>query len=108
MTEIKKPKLFEKVRKTRIRRDLISFFIISIVMVSTVAFFTYQDEIGAIEYTPEITTVNIEISGEISNLARQCLIKVSPNSREYSQETWPDRFLAADIRKRDSDGGYSF
>lgn len=109
MTEIKKPK-FEKVRnkKAQIRRDLISFFLISIVMISTVAFFSYQDEIGAIQYSSDIPTVNIEIAGAISNSTQQCFVKISPDTNEFSQETWPDRFLAASIRMRDSDGGYSF
>ena len=102
--------IFEKVRnkKAQIRRDLISFFLITIVMISTVAFFSFQDEIGAIKYSLNIPTVNIEIAGAISNSTQQCFVKISPATNEFSQETWPDRFLAAGIRMRDSDGGYSF
>ena len=99
---------FEKLRPSRIKRELIPFIIISVLTISSFIFIAYQDSIGSISYSPEVPTINISVSGEITNSSQQCFIKFSPISYEFIGSNWAERFLAANIRRRNSDGGFSF
>jgi len=98
----------EKLRPPRIKRELIPFIIIAMITFSSFIYFSYQDSSGAIIYSPEIPIINIEVSNEITNLSQQCFLEFSPVSFEFMLSPWANRFLAGDIRKRDSDGGFSF
>jgi hypothetical protein len=98
----------EKLKPSRLKRELIPFILISIITISTLMFFTYQDSIGSIQYSPEIPTIRTKISDEISNTSQQCFMKFEPISFEFKQNTWANRFLTANIRRRNSDGGLSF
>jgi len=89
---------FEKLRPSRFKRELIPFIIISALITSS---FFYID-------SPEVPTINISVSGEITNSSQQCFIKFSPISYEFIGSNWAERFLAANIRRRNSDGGFSF
>jgi len=100
--------LLEKLKPSRLKRELIPFLIISVITLSSFIYFSYQDSSGSIVYSPEIPIINIEVSSEITNSSQQCFIKLSPVSFEFIRSTWANRFLAANIRKRDSDGGFSF
>ena len=100
--------LLEKLKPSRLKRELLPFIIISVITISSLIYFSYQDSTGSNMYSPEVPTINIEVSSEISNSSQQCFIKVSPVSYEFIGSTWANRFLAANIRKRDSDGGFSF
>ncbi|KKK86972.1 hypothetical protein LCGC14_2757900, partial [marine sediment metagenome] len=100
--------LLEKLKPSRLKRELLPFIIISVITISSLIYFSYQDSTGSNMYSPEVPTINIEVSSEISNSSQQCFIKVSPVSYEFIKSTWANRFLAANIRKRDSDGGFSF
>jgi len=99
---------FEKLRPSKIKRELIPFIIISAITISTLFYFAYQDSIGSISYSPEVPTINISVSGEITNSSQQCFIKFSPISYKFRGSNWAERFLAANIRRRNSDGGFSF
>ena len=98
----------EKLKPSRLKRELIPFIIISVVTISSFIYFSYQDSTGSIIYSPEIPTINIEISDEISNFSQQCFIKFEPISFEFMQTNWANRYLAASIRRRNADGGFSF
>ncbi|MHA2182375.1 MAG: CotH kinase family protein, partial [Promethearchaeota archaeon] len=84
------------------------FLIIALITFSSLIYFSYQDSSGSIEYPSGIPIVNIDISSEITNYSQQCFIKFSPISFEFMGSNWAERFLAANIRKRNSDGGFSF
>ena len=99
---------FEKLRPSRFKRELIPFIIISALITSSFFYIAYQDSIGSISYSPEVPTINISVSGEITNSSQQCFIKFSPISYEFIGSNWAERFLAANIRRRNSDGGFSF
>ncbi|MFX1371976.1 MAG: CotH kinase family protein [Promethearchaeota archaeon] len=99
---------FEKLRPSRIKQELIPLIIISVITISSFSYFAYQDNIGSISYSPEVPIINIEIASEITNFSQQCFLKISPISREYVGAPWANHFLAANIRKRNSDGGFSF
>ena len=101
-------KSLEKLRPSRVKRELIPFILISIITFSSLIYFTYQGSTGAMEYSPDVPTINIEVSSEITNSSQQCFIKFSPVSYEFMLSNWANRFLAANVRKRDSDGGFSF
>ena len=100
--------ILEKVKPSRLKRELIPFIIIAIITVSSFIYFSYQDSTGSITYTREVPYINIEVSSEITNYSQQCFLKIFPISNEYAKSPWANRYLAADIRKRDSDGGFSF
>lgn len=102
------PDLLEKLKPSRLKRELIPFIIISVITISSLIYFSYQDSTGSIVYSPEAPIINIEVSSEISNITQQGFLKISPISNEYANSRWANHFLAADIRKRDSDGGFSF
>ncbi|MBY8986405.1 MAG: CotH kinase family protein [Candidatus Lokiarchaeota archaeon] len=99
---------FEKLKPSKLKRELIPFLFISIITFSSLIYFTYQDSSGSIAYSPEIPIINIEVSSEITNIPQQCFLKFSPVSLDILQSNWANRNLAANIRKRDSDGGFSF
>ena len=98
----------EKLKPSRIKREIIPFILISVITISSLIFFSYQDSTGLIIYSPEIPIINIEISDEISNSSQQCFIKFEPISFEFMQANWANRYLAANIRRRNSDDGLSF
>ena len=98
----------EKLKPSKLKRELIPFLFISIITFSSLIYFTYQDSSGSIAYSPEIPIINIEVSSEITNISQPCFLKFSPASLEFLESTWANRALAANIRKRDSDGGFSF
>ncbi|MHA1670176.1 MAG: CotH kinase family protein [Promethearchaeota archaeon] len=98
----------EKLRPSRIKRDLVPLIIISVITVSLFIYFSYQDSVGSINYSPEVPTINIDVSGEITNSSQQGFLRFSPISSEFTKSRWANHYLAASIRKRDSDGGYSF
>ncbi|MHA2006721.1 MAG: CotH kinase family protein [Promethearchaeota archaeon] len=98
----------EKVKPSRLKRELIPFVFISIITISSLIYFSYQDSTGSIEYSSGVPIVNIEVSNEITNYSQQCFIKISPVSFEFIGSNWAERKLAANIRKRNSDGGFSF
>ncbi|MFX0080970.1 MAG: CotH kinase family protein [Candidatus Hodarchaeota archaeon] len=102
------PDSLEKLKPSRIKRELIPFIIISAITVSSFIYFSYQDITGSITYSPEVPSVNIEVSSEITNYSQQCFLKFSPISNEFVGSGWANRQLAANIRKRNSDGGFSF
>ena len=99
---------FEKLKPSRVKRELIPFILISIITLSSFIYFSYQDSTGSIAYSPEVPNINIEVSSEITNYSQQCFLKISPISNEFVKSGWANRYLAANIRKRDSDGGFSF
>ncbi len=98
----------EKLKPSRLKRELVPFIIISVITISSFIYFSYQDSTGSIIYSPEIPSINIEISDEISNSSQQCFIRFEPISFEFIKGTWANRYLAANIRSRNSDGGFSF
>ncbi|MFW9940310.1 MAG: CotH kinase family protein [Candidatus Thorarchaeota archaeon] len=100
--------IVEKVKPSRVKRELIPFIIIAIITFSSFIYFSYQDSKGSFTYSREVPYINIEVSTEITNYSQQCFLKISPISNDYANSPWANRFLAADIRKRDSDGGFSF
>jgi hypothetical protein len=100
--------LLEKLKPSRLKRELIPFIIISVIMVSSLIYFSYQDSTGSIVQSPETPIIYIEVTDEISNISQQGFIKASPISKEFTKSRWANHYLAADIRKRDSDGGFSF
>lgn len=100
--------LLEKLKPSRIKRELLPFVIISIITISTFVYFSYQDSLGSITYSPDVPQINIEVSSEITESSRQCFIKLSPVSYELIGSNWAERYLGANIRKRNSDGGFSF
>jgi spore coat protein CotH len=102
------PDLLEKLKPSRIKRELLPIVIISVITISSFVYFSYQDSSGSITYSPDVPQINIEISSEITNSSQQCFIKISPVSYENIGSNWANRFLAANIRKRNSDGGFSF
>jgi len=55
-----------------------------------------------------VPNIKIEVSSEITNYTQQCFLKISPISNEFVKSRWANHYLSADIRKRDSDGGFSF
>jgi len=93
---------------SRLKKELIPLIIISVITISSLVFFTYQDSVGTVAYAPEVPTVNIDISDEVTNFSQQCFIKFSPITYEDQRTGWANRYLAADIRRRNSDGGFSF
>ncbi|MFX1295881.1 MAG: CotH kinase family protein [Promethearchaeota archaeon] len=105
MTKI--PDTFEKLRPSRIKRELIPFIIISAITISSLSYFLYQDSIGSISYSPEVPTINIKVTGEITNSSQQGFLKITPISSEFAGSPWANRFLPAILRKRNSDGGLS-
>ncbi len=100
--------LLEKLRPSRIKRELLPIVIISIITISSFIYFSYQDSSGSITYSPDVPQINIEVSSEITNSSQQCFIKLSPVSYEFIGSDWAERYLGANIRKRNSDGGFSF
>ncbi|MFX1324001.1 MAG: CotH kinase family protein, partial [Promethearchaeota archaeon] len=102
------PSLIEKLRPSRTKRDLIPFIIIVMITLSWFIYFSYQDSTGSIAYSPEVPVINIDVSSEITNESMHCFLKFSPISNEYVNSRWANHYLAAEIRKRDSDGGFSF
>jgi hypothetical protein len=98
----------EKSRPSRVRRELAPFILISIITLSSFLYFSYQDSSGSIAYSPEVPQINIDVSKEITNYSQQGFIKISPISSEFTRSPWANRHLAASIRKRNSDGGFSF
>ncbi len=108
MSDTKSPRTLEKLRPSRNKRDVMSFSLILIISISTITFISIQDENNVIRYSSDIPTINVVIEDEISNVSQQCFVKVSTNSKEYSGESWINHLLPANIRIRNSDGGYSF
>ncbi|MHA2281117.1 MAG: CotH kinase family protein [Promethearchaeota archaeon] len=100
--------LLEKLKPSRLKRELLPFIIISIITISSLVYFSYQDSSGSITHSPDVPIINIEVSNDITNSSQQCFIKVSPVSYEFIGSNWANRFLGANIRKRNSDGGLSF
>ncbi len=100
--------LLEKLKPSRIKREFLPFVIISIITISSFAYFSYQDSLGSITYSPVVPQINIEVSSEITKSSQQCFIKLSPVSYEFLGSNWAERYLGANIRKRNSDGGFSF
>ncbi len=98
----------EKLRPSRLKRELTPLLIIAAITLSSFIYFTYQDSVGSITYSPEVPTINIDVSHGISNDSQQCFLKFSPISNEFVNSRWANHYLAANIRKRNSDGGYSF
>ena len=98
----------EKLKPSRLKRELIPFIIIGTITFASFIYFSYQDSTGSIAYSPEAPYINIEVSSEITNYSQQCFLIISPISYEFVKSGWANRHLAADIRKRDSDGGFSF
>jgi spore coat protein CotH len=98
----------EKLRPSRLKRELPPLIIIAAITLSSFIYFTYQESVGSITYSPEVPTINIDVSQEISNYSQQCFLKFSPISHEYVNSPWANRYLGASIRKRNSDGGFSF
>jgi len=97
----------EKLKPSRLKRELMPIIIISVITISSFIYFSYQDSTGSIAYSPEVPIINIDVSSEITNYSQQCFLKISPISNEFVKSGWANRYLAADIRKRDSDGGFS-
>ncbi|MHA1728639.1 MAG: CotH kinase family protein, partial [Promethearchaeota archaeon] len=106
--EIKTENSLEKLKPIHLKRNLISLVLILTITVSSIAFISYQDSLGQISYTPQISVVNIRASGEITNSSQQCFLKISPVSSINSAINWANRELVVQLRKRNSDGGYSF
>ena len=102
------PESFEKLKPSRIKRELIPLIIISAITLLSIIYFSYHDSVGSIKHSPEVPTVYIKTSGEIFNSSQQCFLKFSPNSNMFVNSRWANHYLAADIRKRNSDGGFSF
>ncbi|MHA2051935.1 MAG: CotH kinase family protein, partial [Promethearchaeota archaeon] len=100
--------VFEKLRPSRLRRELIPLILISLITFSSFIYFSYQDSIGSIAYSSEVPNLNIEVSSQITNDSIQSLLKFSPFSSEFAKAGWANRYLPANIRRRISDGGYSF
>jgi len=98
----------EKLRPSRLKRELTPLLIIAAITLSSFIYFTYQDSVGSITYSPEVPTINIDVSHGISNDSQQCFLKFSPISNEFVNSRWANHYLAANIRKRNSDGGFSF
>jgi hypothetical protein len=98
--------LLEKLKPSRLKREIIPFINISVITISSLIYFSYQDSTGSINYSPEIPIINIELSNEISNSSQQCFIKFEPISFEFMQTNWANRHLAADIRRRNYDGDF--
>ena len=98
---------FEKLKPSKLKRELIPFIIIALITFSSFIYFSYQDSNGSITYSREVPNINIDVSSEITNYSQQCFLKISPISNEYVKSRWANHYLAADIRKRDSDGGFS-
>jgi spore coat protein CotH len=99
---------FEKLKPSNAKKEALTFMIIAIITISSLFIFSYQGSSGSIIYSSDIPTINIEASSEITNVTQPGFIQISPISFEFMQSTWANRHLAANIRKRDSDGGYSF
>ncbi|MHA2131507.1 MAG: CotH kinase family protein, partial [Promethearchaeota archaeon] len=98
----------EKVKPSRLKRELVPFFFISVITISSLIYFSYQDSSGLITYSPDVPQINIEVPSEITKSSQQCFIKLSPVSYEFIGSNWAERYLSANIRKRNSDGGFSF
>jgi len=98
----------EKLKPSNVKRELIPFIIIAVITFSSLIYFSYQDSSGSIEYSADVPIINIQVSSEITNYSQQCFIKFSPISYEFIGANWAERNLLATIRKRNSDGGFSF
>ncbi|MHA2267207.1 MAG: CotH kinase family protein [Promethearchaeota archaeon] len=100
--------LLEKSKPSRLKRELIPFLIISVITISTFVYFSYQASSDSILYSPEVPIINIKVSDEVTNSSQQGFLKISPISNEFVKSRWANHYLAVDIRRRDSDGGFSF
>ena len=69
--------LLEKLRPSRIKREILPIVIISIITISSFVYFSYQDSSGSITYSPDVPQINIEVPSEIINSSQQCFIKLS-------------------------------
>ncbi|MFW9895312.1 MAG: CotH kinase family protein [Candidatus Thorarchaeota archaeon] len=98
----------EKLKPSQLKREIIPLVLISVIVVSSFIYFTYQGSTDSLSYSPEVPVVDIKVSSEITNYSQQCFLKISPISKEFAKSTWANHYLAANIRKRDSDGGLSF
>ena len=102
------PGVIEKLKPSRVKRELTPFLIILVITISSFVYFSYQDSTGSIAYSSEVPNINIEVSSKITNDSKQCLLKFSPFSNEFTKAGWANRYLPANIRRRISDGGLSF
>ncbi|MHA1985285.1 MAG: CotH kinase family protein [Promethearchaeota archaeon] len=100
--------LLEKLKPSKVKRELLPFIIISIITISSFVYFSYQDSLGSITYSPDVPQIYIEVSHKITDSSQQCFLKLSPVSYEFIGSSWAERDLLATIRKRNSDGGFSF
>jgi len=100
--------LLEKLKPSKIKRELLTIVIISIITISSFVYFSFQDSSDSIKYSPDAPQINIEVSSEITNSSQQCFLKFSPVSYEFIGSNWAERYLGANIRKRNSDEGFSF
>ncbi len=75
--------LLEKIKPSRLKRELIPFIIISVITISSLVYFSYQASTGSISYSPEVPTINIEVLSEVTNSSQQGFIKISPISNEF-------------------------
>ncbi|MFX1523651.1 MAG: CotH kinase family protein [Promethearchaeota archaeon] len=98
----------EKLKPSQLKREIIPLVLISVIVVSSFIYFTYQGSTDSLSYSPEVPVVDIKVSNEITNYSQQGFLKISPISKEFAKSTWANHYLAANIRKRDSDGGLSF
>ena len=57
---------FEKLKPSKLKRELIPFLFISIITFSFLIYFSYPDSSGSIAYSPEIPIINIEVSSAVS------------------------------------------
>ncbi|MHA1728345.1 MAG: CotH kinase family protein [Promethearchaeota archaeon] len=101
------PNTLEKLRPSKKKRDFLTLIFLLTITFSSLAFISYQDTTGNINYSSQIPSISIEVPKNISNISQNCFLKISPVSNEDFQSTWANHFIAANIRKRNTDDGFS-
>ncbi|MFX1280425.1 MAG: CotH kinase family protein [Promethearchaeota archaeon] len=98
----------ERLKPSRLKQELTPLILIAAITLSSFIYLTYQESQGGLVYSAEVPTINIDVSHEITNYSQQCFLKFSPISHEYVNSPWANHYLGAKIRRRNSDGGFSF
>lgn len=100
--------ILEKLKPSQLKREIVPLVLISVIIVSSFIYLTFQGSTDSLSYSPEVPVIDIKVSSEITNYSQQGFLKISPISKEFVKSTWANHYLAASIRRRDSDGGLSF
>ncbi len=97
----------EKLKPSKKKSNLITLLVLFTITFSLFGVIFYQDAIESIVYPSELPSISIDVSSDITDISKNCWLKVSPISSKDSQSTWANRPLAGRIRKRNSDEGFS-